>query len=132
MNKFYNKYGINHITTKSYHPACNGLAEIFVRSFNEEIMKKQQAGQTDKYKALRNVLRSYRWTLHASTGSSPANMMLHHSIRTALDRVFGMKFVQEFATNPDNCFSKVGSEFLTGDWNKNVRKIVMTKTGRSS
>ncbi|CAF1553104.1 unnamed protein product [Adineta steineri] len=49
--------------------------------------KEQQSGQTDKSKALRNVLRSYRWTPHASTGSSPAEMMLKHSIRTELHRL---------------------------------------------
>ncbi|CAF1519589.1 unnamed protein product, partial [Adineta steineri] len=75
MKKFYNKYGITHITTAPYHPASNGLAERFVRSFKEGMNKEQQSGQTDKSKALRNVLRSYRWTPHASTGSSPAEMM---------------------------------------------------------
>jgi transposase InsO family protein len=85
MNRFYDKYGINHITTAPYHPASNGLAERFVRSFKEAMSKEQHTGQTNKFLAVRNVLRSYRWTPHTSTGSSPANMMLRHSIRTEFD-----------------------------------------------
>jgi transposase InsO family protein len=85
MNQFYDKYGINHITTAPYHPASNGLAERFVRSFKEAMIKEQQMEQTNKFTALRKILRSYRWTPHSSTGTSPANMMLQYSIRTELD-----------------------------------------------
>ena len=87
MNKFYDKYAIKHITTPPYHPASNGLAERFVRSFKEGMLKEQHAGQTNKYFAIRNVLRCYRWTPHTSTGLSPANMMLSYSIRTEFDVV---------------------------------------------
>ncbi|CAF1275192.1 unnamed protein product, partial [Didymodactylos carnosus] len=48
MKDFYKKYGIEHVTTAPYHPASNGLAERFVRSFKEGMMKEQQAGQTNK------------------------------------------------------------------------------------
>ncbi|CAF0960964.1 unnamed protein product [Didymodactylos carnosus] len=56
MNKFYAKYGINHVTTPPYHPASAGLAERFVRSFKEAMIKEQQMGQSKKIIALRNVL----------------------------------------------------------------------------
>ncbi|CAF3389388.1 unnamed protein product [Rotaria sp. Silwood1] len=85
MNQFYEKYDINHITTTPYHPASNGLTERFFRSFKEGMLKEQQMGQTNKLIALRNVLRSYRWTPHTATGSSLANMLLQHQIRTELD-----------------------------------------------
>ncbi|CAF4689292.1 unnamed protein product, partial [Rotaria sp. Silwood2] len=85
MNKFYDKYAIKHITTPPYHPASNGLAERFVRSFKGGMLKEQQVGQTNKFTAIRNVLRCYRWTPHTSTGLSPANMMLSYSIRTEFD-----------------------------------------------
>ncbi|CAF3312815.1 unnamed protein product [Rotaria socialis] len=59
MKKFYDKYAIKHITSPPYHPASNGLAERFVRSFKEGMLKEQQAGQTNKFCAIRNVLRCY-------------------------------------------------------------------------
>ncbi|CAF4303877.1 unnamed protein product [Rotaria magnacalcarata] len=85
MNKFYDKYAIKHITTPPYHPASNGLAERFIRSFKERMLKEQHAGQTNKYFAIRNVLRCYRWTQHTSTGLSPVNMMLSYPVRTDFD-----------------------------------------------
>ena len=42
MNQFYEKYGIDHITTAPYHPASNGIAERFVRSFKEAMLKEQE------------------------------------------------------------------------------------------
>ena len=83
--QFYGKYGINHVTTAPYHPASNGIAERFVRSFKEAMIKEQHMGQTDKFTALRGILRNYRWTPHTTTGISPANMMLQHSVRTPFD-----------------------------------------------
>ncbi|CAF1490701.1 unnamed protein product [Rotaria sordida] len=85
MNQFYDKYGIKHVTTAPYHPASNGLAERFVRSFKEAMLKEQQVGQTNKFIALRSVLRSYRWTPYTITGTPPANMLLQRPIRTELD-----------------------------------------------
>jgi hypothetical protein len=87
MNQFYDKYEINHITTPPYHPASNGIIERFVRSFKESMMKEQQSGQTNKFLALREILRAYRWTPHTSTDLAPANMMLRHTIRTELHRM---------------------------------------------
>ena len=81
MLNFYKKYSITHLTSAPYHPASNGLAERYVRSFKESMLKQQQLG-SDKVTALRNTLRSYRWTPHTSTGSSPANLLFRHSICT--------------------------------------------------
>lgn len=85
MRKFYNKYGIEHVTTPPYHPASNGIAERFVRTFKETILKEQESNHSDKVTALRNVLRSYRWSPHTSTGLSPAEMMFQHHVRTEFD-----------------------------------------------
>ncbi|CAF5075213.1 unnamed protein product, partial [Rotaria magnacalcarata] len=87
MKSFYNKYGIQHVTTAPYHPASNGIAERFVRSFKEGMMKEQKTLGTTKNVALRRVLRSYRWTPHTITGISPADMLLQRSIRTELVRL---------------------------------------------
>ena len=85
MKQFYEKYNIDHITTPPYHPASNGIIERLVRSFKESMVKQQQSGETNKHAAVRNFLRTYRWTPHTSTNVSPAELMFHHPIRTALD-----------------------------------------------
>lgn len=87
MQQFYHRYGINHVTTAPYHPASNGIAERFVRSFKDAMAKAAHSGQTDKVAAVRSFVRAYRWTPHTSTGLAPANMMLQHSVRTDLDRM---------------------------------------------
>ena len=87
MQKFYHRYGIKHVTTAPYHPASNGIAERFVRSFKDAMAKAAHSGQTDKAAAVRSFVRAYRWTPHTSTGLAPANMMLQHSVRTDLDRM---------------------------------------------
>jgi Integrase core domain len=87
LKQFYSRYGIDHLTTAPYHPASNGIAERFVRSFKEGIIKQQRSGQTDKSRALRNILRSYRWTPHSTTGVAPAEMLFSRSIRTELARL---------------------------------------------
>lgn len=87
MKQFYEKYGIKHVTTPPYHPAGNGLAERCVRSFKEGMLKEKESGQNNKTIALRNFLRSYRWSPHTSTGQSPASLMFKHSINTTLDRM---------------------------------------------
>ncbi len=75
MCKFYEKYGISHITTAPYHPTSNALAERFVRSFKEGMLKQQHLGYSNKFIALQNVLRSYRWSPHTSTVYSSANLL---------------------------------------------------------
>ena len=84
MSEFYKRYAIQHITTAPYHPPSNGIAERFVRSFKEGMVKEQQSGQTNKTIALRNVLRSYRWTPHTTTGIPPAEALFRRPIRTEL------------------------------------------------
>lgn len=84
MKQFFSFHGIKHMNSPPYHPASNGLAERFVRSFKEGIRKEQQSGQTDKDLAVRNFLRSYRWSPHTTTGQTPASMMFQHPIRNAL------------------------------------------------
>ena len=83
--QFYKKYGINHVTAAPYHPASNGIAERFVRSFKEALTKEWNSGETDKIKTVRRILRNYRWTPHTTTGKRPVDMVFQHTIRTELD-----------------------------------------------
>ena len=87
MKQFYNRYSIEHITIAPYHPASNGIAERFGRSFKEGMVKEQESGQTNKLCALRNVLRSYRWAPHSTTGIPPPEMLFKRPIRTELARL---------------------------------------------
>ena len=87
MKTFFNFHGIKHLNSPPYHPASNGLVERFVRSFKEGIKKEQQSGQTDKHLAVRNFLRSYRWSPHTTTDQTPASMMFQHPVRSALYRL---------------------------------------------
>ena len=112
MEKFYKYYGIKHVNTPPYHPSSNGIAERFVRSFKDGIRKEQQTGQTDKHEAVRNILRSYRWTPHTTTGCLPANMMFQHSIRTALHR---LRPTSSTSSTPMTPKFHVGQVILTRD-----------------
>jgi transposase InsO family protein len=87
MQSFYTKYGIEHINTPPYHPASNGIAERFVRSFKEGMNKEHASGTTDKNVALRNTLRTFRWTPHTTTDVPPADMLLQRPVRTNLSRL---------------------------------------------
>ena len=87
MKQFYTKYAIQHVTTAPYHPASNGIAERFVRSFKEGMAREQAAGVVNKNIALRNILRTFRWTPHTTTGTPPADMLLQRSVRTSLSRL---------------------------------------------
>lgn len=87
IQQFYLRYGINHVTIARYHPASNGIAERFVRSFKDAMAKAAHSGQTDKAAAARSFVRTYRWTPHTATGLDPAQLMLQHSVRTDLDRM---------------------------------------------
>ncbi|CAF1515164.1 unnamed protein product [Adineta ricciae] len=77
--------GITHVTTAPYHPASNGIAERFVRSFKEALTKELNSGATDKNTTVRRILRNYRWTPHTITGKRPVELIFKHSIRTELD-----------------------------------------------
>ena len=85
MQNFYKKYGISHVTTPPYHPASNGIAERFVRTFKETLLKEEISNRLDKVTVLRDFLRNYRWSPHISTGLSPAKMMFQYPVRTEFD-----------------------------------------------
>jgi hypothetical protein len=113
MQNFYDRYNITHVTTPPYHPASNGIVERLVRSFKDSMLKQTNAGQTNKHTALRNFIRTYRWTPHTSTNAPPATLMFQHSIRTALE-----------VMAPKDAATSSSSSYHTG-------QLVWTRTPRS-
>lgn len=77
--------GIEHRQGAPYHPATNGLAERFVRTFKEKLKKIQASSAIDLQCELWRMLLTYRKTAHAKTGKSPAVSMFNRQIRSRID-----------------------------------------------
>ena len=65
-----------------YHPSTNGLAERAVQVF-KRAMRKSEPGELQT-KLARFLLR-YRTTPHATTGQTPAELLMGRTLRTHLD-----------------------------------------------
>ena len=79
---FLRQNGIRYITSAHYHPATNGLAERAVQIIKNSL-KKSEPGDIDKQ--LARLLFHYRTTPHATTGISPAELLMGRPLRTHLD-----------------------------------------------
>ena len=77
--------GVQHLRTAPHHPATNGLAERFVRTF-KSVMQTGNASLSI-HARLQNFLLTYRNTPHATTKASPAQLLLECSLRTRLDLI---------------------------------------------
>ena len=73
--------GVHHITTSPYHPSLRGLAERAIQMFMSG-MKKLTEG-TSETRVTRFPFH-YCTTPHATTGQSPAELMLRRQLRTCL------------------------------------------------
>ncbi|XP_037947639.1 uncharacterized protein K02A2.6-like [Teleopsis dalmanni] len=83
---FCSKLGIKHITTAPFHPASNGLAERFVRSFKTAVQKNIDDGLSLKF-AVSKYLATYRAMPNAE-GKSPAELLHGRPVRTLLSQLF--------------------------------------------
>uniref|UniRef100_A0A1A7YSF0 Gypsy retrotransposon integrase-like protein 1 n=2 Tax=Iconisemion striatum TaxID=60296 RepID=A0A1A7YSF0_9TELE len=81
---FMKRNGITHVRSAPFHPSSNGLAERAVQTFKEG-MKKMKEG--DIQTRLARFLFSYRITPHATTGLSPAELLMSRKLRSTLDLV---------------------------------------------
>ena len=84
FQRFMRSNGIKHIRTSPYHPASNGAAERFVRTFKQVMKAGQRDGLTPQHR-LQNFLLTYRSTPHATTGEIPAFLFLRRQVRTRFD-----------------------------------------------
>ena len=82
---FFKQNGIRHPTSLPYHPASNGLVERAVQTIKKGLQKVTEGMLNTR---LSKVLFTYRVTPHATTGVSPAELLLHYQPRTRLDLLF--------------------------------------------
>lgn len=78
---FLRQNGMKHVTSSPYHPRTNGLAERFVRSFKTAMKKCNKVNN----KEINLFLMTYRITPHATTGETPAKLLIGRNLRTRLD-----------------------------------------------
>lgn len=78
---FLRQNGVKHVTSSPYHPRTNGLAERFVRSFKTAMKKHNKITN----KEINSFLMTYRITPHATTGETPAKLLIGRNLRTRLD-----------------------------------------------
>jgi len=84
FEEFLKQHGIKHLKTSLYHPQANGAIERFNRVV-KDCLKVSHAEGTQPKDALRAMLASYRATAHATTGVSPAELMLGRKMILPLD-----------------------------------------------
>lgn len=83
FKNFCTQAGINHLTTAPFHPASNGEAERWVRTF-KEAMKKAWLEGKNKSNALDVLLFTYRTMPNPRTGKTPAELLHGRQPRTSL------------------------------------------------
>ena len=77
-------YVIKHYRIAPYHPATNGAAERFVRTFKHALrVEKNDAGTANQ--KLAQFLLQYRSTPHSTTGVFPAELYMKRQFWTHLD-----------------------------------------------
>uniref|UniRef100_A0A5S6Q7F2 RNA-directed DNA polymerase n=1 Tax=Trichuris muris TaxID=70415 RepID=A0A5S6Q7F2_TRIMR len=84
FEKFCDNNNVTHVKTTPYHPRSNGLAERAVRLFRDRFRASSDA-TTDVELRLQRFLFSYRNSIHATSGRTPAELQLGRRLRTKLD-----------------------------------------------
>ena len=87
FNDFTTRNNIEHIFTPPGHPATNGQAENFVKTFKKSfIASVDSATMNNKSRDLdtiiNRILLDYRNTIHCTTGETPAKLFFGRSLRT--------------------------------------------------
>ena len=77
--------GIQHTLSPPYHPATNGQAEIYVKTFKKMFMKCNPKMPMDQ--KVDHVLMTYRNTPHTTTGKTPAELFLKRAPKIKLSLV---------------------------------------------
>ena len=78
--EFAKQNGIKHTRTSPHHPASNGEAERFVRTFKEAMKAGRHDSLTLSHR-LSSFLLSYRTTPHSTTGVPPCELIMGWHLR---------------------------------------------------
>ena len=85
FERFLQQNGIKQIRTSPYHPSSNGMAERMVQTFKNTMNK--IAPGNDFEKMLQKFLFTYRITPQATTGKTPAELLMNRKLVSALDLI---------------------------------------------
>lgn len=80
-------HGVTHRRTTPYQPQSNGLAERFVGSFKQAMLKSGGGEEGTEVRALK-YLQRYRITPHPATDKAPAELFLGRTPRSQFDLLF--------------------------------------------
>ena len=83
FQEYCKRNNVKHVTSTPYHPRTNGLAERAVRTFKQRFAASRASG-LDLKTRLGQYLRSYRTSVHGTTGRTPAFLMFGRQLRTRL------------------------------------------------
>lgn len=86
FESFVKENGITHFRSAPYHPATNGLAERFVRTFKQSL-KAMRDVSISLNKKIANFLLMYRNAPHLTTNETPARLFLGKNLRSRLDLI---------------------------------------------
>lgn len=78
---------ISHLTSPAYNPASNGQAESYVKIVKKGIRSclMMSSDSKGKHKNLLKFIFDYRNSVHAATGTSPAQSVFGRMLRSRLD-----------------------------------------------
>ena len=83
FSAFLKSNGVKHTRSAPYHPATNGLAERFVRTFKQALKSSKGTGMVQQ--RLDTFLLAYRNIPHTTTTETPAMLVLGRRLRSRLD-----------------------------------------------
>lgn len=125
---FFKTLGVKHIVTAPHHPATNGEAENLVKTFKRKLSSIVDSKNVDIQTAINTFLLAYRTCKHATTGETPAKLLLNRELRTPLQllRPDARKLVQ--TKQKDQIKNYAGKRSV----DFNVNDVVMTKDFRKN